>query len=357
MVILRKMANSLLIFSIMVSLILAGCGKKEATSSQGSSEEKIINVMGWANYLPQNVVQEFKEETGITINFHDISTNDDILAKLSVGNHGYDVVMPSLNFVEVLIKMEMLEKINKENVPNIDLIGKEFYSFDFDPNGDYFVPAYWGGEVIAVNEELVDKEIDSFEDLFDPEFENSLVAIEDPRVMLGITLRMLGYSVNSTDEQEIKEAGELLKKLKPNIKSYAGSDADRLLASGEVAAGIVYNGKIPMARKENPSIKAVIPKEGIATMWQDNFVIPKGAPHKENAEKFIDFILRPEISKEITLEQPYPSAVEEAMDLLPEDFRKEMDIIPKDQIKQESYILDVGEALKYYDQVWTSIKQ
>ncbi|RST61635.1 ABC transporter substrate-binding protein [Siminovitchia terrae] len=129
------------------------------------------------------------------------------------------------------------------------------------------------------------------------------------------------------------------------------------MASGEVAAGIVYNGKIPMARKDNPSIKAVIPKEEFATLWQDNFVIPKGAPHKENAEKFIDFILRSEISKEITLEQPYPSAVEEAMDLLPEDFRTEMDVISKDQIKPESYILDVGEALQFYDRVWTSIKQ
>ncbi len=346
----------------LTSLLFTACGGgAPAASGDGAGgakeEEKVVNVMGWANYLPQSVVDQFKQETGIKINYTTITSNAELMAKLSVGdNHGFDVAIAGADFVEPLMKMDKLEKINKANIPNTKYIGEDFSKFAFDPKGEYFVPAYWGGEIIAYNEKLVDKPITSFKDLFDPQFANSLVAVDDAHVMLGIMLAMLGYSPNSTDEKEIKEAGELMKKLAPNIKSYEGSDADRLLASGEVKAGIVYNGKVPMARKENPSIKAVLPTE-VLPLWQDNFVIPKGAKHISNAEKFIDFLNKPEISRDITLEQPYPSANLEAMKLLPDDVREAMEVIPASEIKRGTYFTDVAEALQYYDRAWTEVKQ
>ncbi|MET3289217.1 UNVERIFIED_CONTAM: spermidine/putrescine-binding protein [Brevibacillus sp. OAP136] len=350
----RKTSSILALTVLISTLLFTACGN--SSTGEGKSEEKIVNIMGWANYLPPKVVDKFKEETGIKINYSTITSNAELMAKLSVGNHGFDIAIAGADFVETLMKTDKLEKINKSNIPNVKYIGKDFSGFPFDPNGDYFVPAYWGGEIIAVNEKLVDKPITGYKDLFDPMFQNSLVAVDDPHVMLGIMLGILGYSPNSTSEKEIKEAGELLKKLAPNIKSYEASDADRLLASGEVKAGIVYNGKVPMARLENPAIKAVIPKE-VLTLWQDNFVIPKGAEHIGNAEKFIDFLNRPEISRDITLEQPYPSANVEAMKLLPNNVRQAMEVIPPAEIKRGTYLTDVEEALQYYDRVWTEVKQ
>jgi spermidine/putrescine-binding protein len=276
-------------------------------------------------------------------------------AKLSSGNLGYDIAVPTLFFIEMLVKEGMLEKINKDNIPNLKNIGPDFMGTFADPKDEYSVPYLWGAVVIAINKDLVKKDIKGYEDLFDPEFKNSLVMPEDNRASIGAMLAILGYPINNTDEKQIEEAGELLKKLKPNIKAFDGDNPKGMLISGEAKAGIMYSAEAALAKRENPNIEIVYPKEA-SFLWQDNFVIPKGAPHKENAEKFIDFVLRPEISKEISEAYPYGNPNSEAVKLLSKDIQQEMSI-PEDYFKRSEYARDVGEATTLYDRIWTEVKQ
>lgn len=340
---------------LLMSVFLAGCGK---SSSGGGSGKEVVNIMNWSEYLPEHLIKQFEEETGIKVNYSEISSNEEMMAKLNVSGGDFDLAVPSTYFVEVLINQDKLEKINKENIPNLKYIGKDYLGWDFDPNDDYSLPYLWGTEVIAVNEELVDKEVTSYKDLFDPEFKDSLVILDDPRTMLGAMLSMLGHDPNSRKEEEIVAAGEELKKLKPNIKVYDSDNAKNLLISNEVKAGVVYGAEAALAMRENPNIKVVIP-EDFLSLWQDNFVIPKGAKNKENAEKFINFIYDPEVNKEIVLDYPYVSPNEEAMNLLPDDIRKEIEKTVDEGVNhpKAAHAVDVGEALQIYDRVWSEVKQ
>lgn len=341
-----KLLGTLLI----LTLILSGCG-----GSSGSSDKEVLNVFNWAEYLPTKVIEDFEKETGIKVNYGTYSSNEEMYAKLTTGKNQYDLAVASTYYVDVLIKEDLLEKINMDKIPNIKNIGEDFLGNDADPNDEYSVPYLWGEELIVINTDLVDMEVTSFKDLLDPQFENSLVILDDNRTMLGAGLEVMGYSANSTVESEIEEAGEWLKKLKPNIRLYESDNAKAHLISGEVKGGIVYGAEANLAIRENPALVKIYPEEYVS-LWQDNFVIPKGAKNKENAEAFIDFILRPEVSKEIVLDYPYANPNVEAVKLLPEDIQKEIEI-PQKEIDRGIHAVDVGDATVIYDRVWSELKQ
>lgn len=249
----------------------------------------------------------------------------------------------------------MLEKINKDNLPHLKNIDPDFMGLYVDPSNDYSIPFMWGTGIIAVNEKLVNKEVTGYKDLFDPQFKNSIVASDDMRFVLGAMLAMEGYDPNTKDEKQIEEAGKKMKELLPNIKLFDNESPKTVLANNEVKAGVLYGGEAILAQQENPAIKLILPKEYLL-LWQENAVIPKGAPHKENAERFIDFLLRPEISKEITMSYPYGNPNKEALKQLPDDLRRAIDL-PADELKRGIYARDVGEATAVYDRVWAEVKQ
>ncbi|MFT4415272.1 ABC transporter substrate-binding protein [Fredinandcohnia humi] len=347
----RKFGIGAIVLLFLVSIVLTACGGDEAG---GKSDEKVLNVFNWSEYLPESVIEQFEEETGIKVNYDTYSSNEEMLAKLQAGNTGYDITVASTYFIEIMRKQEMLEKVNKDNIPNLKNIGESFLGTDADPDDEYSIPYMWGKAVIAYNEDLVTKEVKGYEDLFDPEFKNNLVVLDDVRVIIGNMLAILGYSQNSTSEKELEEAKEKLLELKPNIKAFDSDSPKTLLVSGEVKAGIVWDAEAILAARENPAIKMIFPEEGM-NLWQDNFVIPKGAPHKENAEKFIDFILRPEISKEISMEYPYGNPNVEALKLLPDDVRESLEV-PEEELLKGEYNIDVGEATQIYDRIWSEVK-
>ena len=340
------------IILLISALIFSGCGSGKA---EGGSGKEILNVFNWAEYLPTKIIEGFEEETGIKVNYGTYSSNEEMYAKLTTGKNQYDLAVASLYFIEILIKEDLLEEIDKESVPNIKNIGEEFLGSDTDPNDEYSVPYLWGEEVIVINTDLVKTDVTSYKDLLDPQFENSLVVLDDNRSMLGVGLEVLGYSSNSAEESEIVEAGEWLKKLKPNVRIFESDNAKAHLITGEVKGGIVFGAEANLAIRENPALKKIYPEEYFS-LWQDNFVIPKGAKNKENAQKFINYILRPEVSKEIVLEYPYSNPNVEAVKLLPENIQKEIEI-PEKERKRGIHAVDVGKATVIYDRVWSDLKQ
>lgn len=345
--------RSVFFIILTVLCLLSACGGKELAGGSKNSDEKVLNVFNWSEYFPSFVIEKFEEETGIKVNYNTYSSNEEMYAKLSAGNFGYDIANVTPNFVEMLIKDNRLEKINKKNIPNLKNIDPEFFGTFADPNDEYTVPYLWGFYLLAVNEKTAGVVVNDYEDLFDPAFANSLTVVDDPRPVIGMMLASLGYSPNSSNEKEIREAGELLNKLKPNIKVF-DPDPSKLFVSGEVKAGITYSGDAALAIRENPDVKMVFPEKGLLT-WQDSLVIPKDAPHKENAEKFIDFIHRPEIMKDIIMEYPYGTSNVEALKLIPEEVRKEIDFT--EEFKRGELLREVGEATSIYDRIWTEFKQ
>lgn len=358
----NKMTKSrcllLLAMFVVFAAFLSGCnggGSEKAEGNNSSSSENVVNIFNWSEYLPESVIKAFEDETGIKVNYDAYSSNEEMLAKLSAGNTGYDLSVASTNFVDIMIKRDLIEKFDTSTLSNLSNIGESFMGIDEDPTNEYSVPYMWGSAIIAYNKDLVKEDVTGFEDLFKPEFENSLVLLDDQRTILGSILAMLGYSPNTTDEAEINEAKEKMLELYPNIKAFDSDSPKTLLISGEVKAGIVWSAEAILAQKENPAIEIVYPENGM-NIWQDNFLLVKGAPNKENALKFIDFILRPEISVEISKEYPYGNPNVKALELLPEDIKESIEV-PQGALDNGWFLKDVGEATLLYDEAWSQIKQ
>lgn len=341
-----------------ITLIIAGCGGSDSGSggsSGGDSGE--LNLFIWSEYMPESVIQKFEEETGIKVNYNYYSSNEEMLAKISAGATGFDIAVASDYMVEVMVKQGLLEEINRDNIPNLENLDEQFLTPDYDPEGKYSVIYMYGNVIIAVNTDKVSKEIDSFEDLWDPEFENSLVVLDDQRVLIGIANKIQGESMNSTDSAVLEGSKELLLDLLPNIKAYDSDSPKTLLVNGEATAGIVWGAEAYLAEQENPAIQTVVPSEG-TNLWFDNFVIPEGAPNKENAEKFIDFILKPEISAEITADFPYANPNVAAHELIDSDILEHPSVYGTPELNERSeQFIDIGEALLEYDRVWSEVKQ
>ena len=279
----------------------ANSGENKNTGGELSEE---LNVFNWSEYLPASVIDKFEQEFNVKVNYSTYSSNEEMLAKLSVSSGSYDITVASDYMVDLMRKQGLLEPIDYSNIPNMKNIGPEFLNKPFDPEGKFSVPYMWGNVVIAVNTDKVKFPVEGYKDLWKPELKNSLVVLDDSRTLIGIANKLQGKSMNETDPQVLEKTKQMLIELKPNIKAFDSDSPKTLLITGEVAAGVVWGAEASLARRENPAVKTVLPKEGMQ-LWQDNFVIPKGAMHKKTAEVFMNFILRPEISAEISKEFPY----------------------------------------------------
>lgn len=337
-----------------------GCGSDSAggkSGKSGGSSSGELNLFIWSEYMPHEIIKQFEKETGIKVNYNVYSSNEEMLAKLSAGATGYDLSVASDYMVEIMQKQDLLDPVEKENLANLSNLDPQYLDQKFDPGNKYSIPYMWGNVAIAVNEDKVKEEVTSFEDLWKPEFKNSLVVLDDQRILIGIGNKLQGESMNATDSKVIQKSKDLLLELLPNIKAYDSDSPKTLLVNGEAKAGIVWGAEAYLAEKENPSIKTVLPSEG-SNIWMDNFVIPKGSPNKENAQAFIDFILEPEVSAKIIEDFPYANPNAEAHKLIDEDILNHPAVYSDEEFLENSEIfVDIEDAIVEYDRVWSEIKQ
>jgi spermidine/putrescine transport system permease protein len=342
-----------IIIAILCSLILfTGCSSRSKIQYEGE-----VNIYNWSEYLPKAVIDKFEQEYKIKVNYAEYSSNEEMLAKIMAGGSRYDIAVATDYMVDVMIKQNLLHEINHQNVPNFKNLGEDFVNHEYDRGNKFSVAYMAGSAIIAVNKNRVNTEIKSYDDLWDDAFKNSLVVLDDQRAILGIALKKLGYSFNETNTARLEEAKQELFKLKPNIKAFDSDSPKSMLINGEATVGFVWNAEASLARKENPNIEVIYPTEGVY-LWQDNFVLPKGGRNKEAAEKFINFILRPEISILISEEFPYTNPNVEAWKLMDKDILEDKAIYPtKDLIEKGEYLKDVGDLTPLYDEIWTEFKQ
>lgn len=334
-------------------VLLTGC------SGQGGDESKgELNVFVWTEYMPESVFSAFEDETGIKVNVQTYSSNEDMLAKVKSSNEGlYDIVVPSDYMVKMMIDQGLLSELDQSEIPNLSNIDASFLDQSFDPGNKYSVPYMGGVAALVVNKKMVDEDITSYKQLFDPKYKNSLVVLDDFRAVIGMAAKSLGYSLNTTDDAQLAKVSEALGKLKPNIKLYDSDSPKTAMLNGETSIGFMWNAEIAICTQESDDFQVVFPEEG-CYLFLDNLSILKGAKNVENAHKFINFILKPEVSKMVSDEFPYLNPNGEAVKLLPDSYKNNpASNVPPEVFAAGEYVQDIGSDVEKYDAIWTKLTQ
>lgn len=262
-----------------------------------AAEEKKLNFYNWDTYIGETTLADFKKATGIEVKMDLFADNDELFAKLRAGNPGYDVIVPTSNWVARMGLAGMLEPLDHSRIPNIKHIAPRFMQdAAFDPGRKFSLPYTWGTVGIGYRKSKLKEIPDSWKWLYDSDvYAGKIALLSECDLMIGMALKYLGYSLNSTDADELKQAEALVIKQKKHIKAFAEDNGQDLLASGEVDLTMEWNGDISQLMSEDDDIGYAIPKEG-CMLWQDTLAIPKGAPHPENAHAFINYIHEPEVN-------------------------------------------------------------
>lgn len=331
-------------------LTFLGCSRK------GKKLSEKLYVYNWANYISSRTIPDFEKEFNVKVIYDNYSNNEELLAKLQTGAGGYDVIFPSDYMVDIMRKQNLLEELDMKNIPNFKNISDRFKNLPFDPGNVYSIPYFWGTTGIGYNSEKITETVDSWKILWDEKYKGKISMLDDMRTLANPALKLLGYSINTTDPAKIKEAEVMLLKQKPLVKAYTSDTYIDFLVSGDIFLAHAYSGDTFQAIKENKKIKYVIPKEG-SDIWIDNMCIPKGAKNKYTAEVFINYILRPKVSAEISNFTWYATPNEASREFINPEIINNKSIYPPDEVLDLcEYQRDLGPANKYYEQLYNKVK-
>ena len=322
---------------------------------QGDAKDEQLNIFTWAGYVSDDIRTGFEEEFGVDVIVDTYASNEDLLAKLQAGATGYDVIMPSDYMVSILIKLDLLAELDRGAIPNFQNVSPLFLGKYFDAENRYSVPYTFGTAGIAYDSAVVQPAPDSWNVLWDETYANQFSMLDDQRETLGVALKLLGYSLNTTDAKELRAAKEKLIAQKPLVKQYK-SEAEELLLAGDVVMAHCWSGDAFRAAETRTTIRYVIPKEG-SSQFIDAVCIPKAAPHQRLAAQFINYLLRPEINAKITVFTKYGTCVPAAKEHLPDSLREHQFIYPpKEVLESLEWLIDPGDFTRHYNRAWEEIK-
>ena len=321
--------------------VLTGCGGRT------------LYVYNWTYYIPDEVVKEFESKFMCKVVYDVYSSNEEMYAKLKAGGRGYDVVFPSGDFVKIMIHEGLLEKLEKSKVPNFHYCDKRVLAkITFDQGNLYSVPYIVGTAGIAVNKKCV-KDYDHSSSIFDrSDLKGKMTLLDDMREVLGMALKSLGYSVNSTNPQELEQAKAVALRWKQNILKFDAESFAKGFAAGEywVVQGYAENIFLELDEEQRKSVDFFIPKEG-TTMYIDSMVMLKDAPHKDLAYAFINFIHQPETYAKIVDYLQLPAINTGAVAYIKRKPHYELSDLDKCQLKE-----DLGQGVLKFNQAWEAIR-
>lgn len=298
----------------------------------------------------------FEKEYGIKVIYDNFATNEDMYVKLKSGGSDYDLAFPSDYMIERMIEEDMLAKLDFDNIPNYKYILDRYKNLEYDPNNEYSIPYMWGTVGIIYNKTMVDEKVDSWRILWDEKYEKQIFMLDSSRDSICITLKMLGYHVNTRDMKELEEAKVALMEQKPLVLSYMGDDVKDAMISGQAALALVWSGDAVYMKWENPDLEYVIPKEG-SNIWVDGMVVLKNSKNKAEAEKFINFLCESEIAFMNTDYIGYSTPHMGAMELLDDEILNDKAAYPDDeQVANCEIFKAMTDMIKEYDRIWTEIK-
>jgi spermidine/putrescine transport system substrate-binding protein len=350
-----------LLVLLLSTLCAGGCTKKSTTESAPKAaagiDKRVVNLAIWGNYLSPEQSEAFFKKTGIEIRMSNYSSNEELLAKIQAGASGYDLAVPSDYMVEIMVKMEMLEPLDRIALTNFDELNPDFLAQSYDPANKFSVPYSWTSTGIAVQRDLFKGDIKGWKDLFtNKDLAGKISFLDDARETLGAALKKEGHSYNTTDTVQIEKAKKDLLAIRKNIKMFR-SDLVEALANKEVAAAHAYSIDAFQARKKtNGKVDFIIPSEG-STMAIDNLVILKGAKHLKEAHELINFFLTPETNATFVKNMFAGPVLTKTKSLLPKDLQENQTLFPtKAALTKLERLQDLGETTRQYDEAWTEIK-
>ena len=325
------------------------------TTSTGS-----LKVYNWGEYMDPQVLELFEKETGISVTYDEYETNESMYPIIAKGAADYDLICPSDYMIQKMSDEGLLEPINWSRIPNAKNIDDQYFEFarGYDENNTYSMPYLWGTVGILYNKKMVKGPIDSWGVLWDTRYQDDILMQKSVRDAFGVALKYLGYSLNTTDEAQLDEAKQKLLEQKHSgvVQAYVVDEVRDKMIAGEAAMGVIYSGEALTCMEENEDLAYVIPKEG-SNLWMDNFAIVKGAKNKENAEKFFNFLCRPEIMKMNFEYITYSVPSSKARELLPDEYKNSTIAFPAlDSLKNCEVLKYVGkDGDSLYNQKWKEI--
>ena len=349
-------------FSRRAFLAAMGAGAAVGFSLSGraaAAEEKKLNFYNWDTYIGETTLADFKEASGIEVKMDLFGDNTELFAKMREGNPGYDVIVPTDEYVDRMRQAGMLQELDHAAIPNFRKnVGKTFQDAGFDPQRKFSMPYMWGTMGIGYRKSKVPTP-ESWDVVWGAQsakYKGRIAWISEPSAMLGMAMKSIGYSFNSTDPAEIKAAADLLIRHKGNIKTVAEDNGQDLLAAGEVDIVVEWNGDIAQLRTEDDDVDYVIPREG-SYYWQDCLCIPKDAPHPQNAHAFMNYILDAEVGKDLAEYIEYATPNAAARKLTSESYRTNSIIFPPESIlpKLEPSLYLGEQRSQLIDDEWTRI--
>lgn len=352
----KKLIHSLLAVvavSIVLLVVLA-----RLNMSQGYSGENTLTIYNWGDYIDEELITRFEEETGVKVIYETFDSNEAMMTKIVQGGTTYDIAIPSEYMIEKMKEEDLLIPLDHSKLPNLKYIDQRFMDLPFDSDNTYSVPYFWGTVGIVYNPTLLSgKKITGWNDLWDPSLKNEILLIDGAREVIGMGLNSLGFSLNDTNKEHLIEAKEKLDRLTPNVKAIVGDEIKMLLANEEAAIGLVWSGDAADIMSENENLDYVVPKEG-SNLWFDNMVIPKTAKNIEAAHQFINFMLDPEVAAQNTEYVCYSTPNKEALKYMPKDMVTDERFYPSPELTEKLEVYEnLGKKnLAYYNALFLEFK-
>lgn len=353
----KRMSKTLKAIIIGLYFILSLPGPVTQADDPAAIEEKVI-IYNWPDYIPARVLEDFTSETGIHVDYSTFDDNEVMYARLKLlKGRGYDVIVASTHLVARMREQGLIRAIDYARLENFKHLDPILLNQSYDPLNKYSVPYLWGSTGIAVNTDKVDIEkITKWEDLWHPQWRDQLLLLDSMREVFHMALKINGDSTNTTDQNAIKQAYQRLRRLLPNVKTMSNNPRQAFL-NEEVDIGMMWSGEALAARRQNPAIQYVYPQEG-AGFWIESFVIPARASHLENAYKFIDYILRPEVAALLVQELDHATPNRSGRELLEESMRNNRIIFPAPEIMAKAeFQKDVSEVMDLLRLCWQLLKE
>jgi spermidine/putrescine transport system substrate-binding protein len=316
-----------------------------------------INLYTWEGYVPIDVIDAFTEETGIKVNYSYFNDNDEMYAKLKQQKNTYDVIICSDYIIDTMRKEgALIQKLDKSKLPNYKNIDPAFRHPFYDPEDEYAVPYAGAAALLVYDSRRVSVPIKSYADLWKPELKGQIWGLNSIRDMLGITLMTMGESINATDPEVLDRARRKLMELKPNMAGFGAQMPDEALIGGEASVAYLFGSQATNAATSIPDLKYVYPDEGFI-LYVDNIVLADGAPNKDNALKFMNFVMDERTAASITSQINYTCTNQAAKEYLPQEFLDNPMInIPSEYLAKSQGMREVGSAMTIYDEIWTEFK-
>ena len=349
----KKLAIMLLVAALVYAALT--CAFAEADKPFAGTE---LTVYNWFDYIDPEVLDLFEAQTGISVTYVNFTQNEDMYPKVVAGAGAYDVLFPSEYMIERLIKEDRLAELNLDNIPNLENVLDNLRDPSYDPGNAHSVPYMWGTLGILYNTDMVKEPITSWRCLFDEQYKGSIFMMNSLRDTIGLGLKTLGYSMNTRDAGELREACDLLVKQKQDglvSGNFVDETKDKMVA-GEAALAVIYSGDALYAMEKADNLAYVVPEEG-SNIWVDGMCIPKGSKNKEAAECFINFMCDPEIAQRNMDYIYYSSPIKQVVEGLDEEeAANEALNPPEDIIARCEFYNDISDIKDLYENIWMEIR-